>query len=536
MTSQRPLIVFGILGTLLDRAKVTEERWQRWRPTVAACQHEELLVTRFELIHEPKERSLAQAVVSDIQSVSPETEVRLHELSLNDAWDFEEVFGAFHDFAASYPFATDEEDYLIHITTGTHVQQICLFLLAESRHFPGRLLQSSPPPRNLLNPGGYRIIDLDLSQYDALAKRFSSERQEGLVFLKSGIATRNGAFNALIERIERVVIASTAPLLLTGPTGAGKSQLARRIYDLKRRREQVAGGFVEVNCATLRGDQAMSALFGHVKGAFTGATGTRPGLLKTADQGLLFLDEIGELGLDEQAMLLRAIEEQRFLPVGADQEAESNFQLIAGTNRDLQTDVGSGKFREDLLARINLWTFRLPGLAERREDIAPNLDFELERYVSITGRKVTMNQQAREAFLAFAESPSTLWSANFRDLGAAVTRMATMATGGRITLIEVQDEIVRLVSSWRRKPWPNQDLLAEMLTPEQNASLDLFDRVQLAEVIRVCRNSPTISAAGRALFASSRVNKAQPNDADRLRKYLARFELSWAKIQAQDDA
>jgi transcriptional regulatory protein RtcR len=375
-----------------------------------------------------------------------------------------------------------------------------------------------------------------LSQYDALAKRFSSERQEGLVFLKSGIATRNGAFNALIERIERVVIASTAPLLLTGPTGAGKSQLARRIYDLKRRREQVAGGFVEVNCATLRGDQAMSALFGHVKGAFTGATGTRPGLLKTADQGLLFLDEIGELGLDEQAMLLRAIEEQRFLPVGADQEAESNFQLIAGTNRDLQTDVGSGKFREDLLARINLWTFRLPGLAERREDIAPNLDFELERYVSITGRKVTMNQQAREAFLAFAESPSTLWSANFRDLGAAVTRMATMATGGRITLIEVQDEIVRLVSSWRRKPWPNQDLLAEMLTPEQNASLDLFDRVQLAEVIRVCRNSPTISAAGRALFASSRVNKAQPNDADRLRKYLARFELSWAKIQAQDDA
>ena len=536
MSSQRPLIVFGILGTLLDRAKVTEERWQRWRPTVAACQHEELLVTRFELIHEPKERLLAQAVVSDIQSVSPETEVRLHELPLNDPWDFEEVFGAFHDFAASYPFATDEEDYLIHITTGTHVQQICLFLLAESRHFPGRLLQSSPPPRNLMTPGGYRIIDLDLSQYDALAKRFSSQRQEGLVFLKSGIATRNGAFNALIERIERVVIASTAPLLLTGPTGAGKSQLARRIYELKRRREQVAGGFVEVNCATLRGDQAMSALFGHVKGAFTGATGTRPGLLKTADHGLLFLDEIGELGLDEQAMLLRAIEEQRFLPVGADQEAASNFQLIAGTNRDLQTDVGSGKFREDLLARINLWTFRLPGLAERREDIAPNLDFELERYVSITGRKVTMNQQAREAFLVFAESPSTLWSANFRDLGAAVTRMATMATGGRITLAEVQDEILRLVSSWRRQPLPNQDLLAEMLTPEHNASLDLFDRVQLAEVIRVCRNSPTISAAGRTLFASSRAHKAQPNDADRLRKYLARFELSWAKIHAQDDA
>ena len=534
MSSQRPLVVFGILGALLDRVKAGEDRWQRWRPSVAACQHEELLITRFELFHEPNEKLLAQSVMADMQSVSPETEVRLHELHLKDPWDFEEVFGVFHDFAQTYPFVTDDEDYLIHITTGTHVEQICLFLLAESRHLPGRLLQSSPPPRFQIGPGGYRIIDLDLSRYDTLARRFFTERQEGLVYLKSGIATRNPAFNALIERIERVAIASTAPLLLTGPTGAGKSQLARRIYDLKRRREQVTGGFVEVNCATLRGDQAMSALFGHVKGAFTGATNARPGLLKTAHGGLLFLDEIGEMGLDEQAMLLRAIEEQRFLPVGADQEAESDFQLIAGTNRDLLTDVGSGKFREDLLARINLWTFRLPGLAARREDIAPNLDYELERHISLTGRKVTMNQQAREAFLAFAESPTTLWSANFRDLGAAVTRMATMASGGRITVAEVEEEILRLTASWRRQPGQSEDYLSGLLTDQQDASLDLFDRVQLSEVVRICRQSATISAAGRILFASSRANKAQPNDADRLRKYLARFQLSWAQICPAD--
>jgi transcriptional regulatory protein RtcR len=98
------------------------------------------------------------------------------------------------------------------------------------------------------------------------------------------------------------------------------TRLARRIFELKRRREQLSGAFVEINCATLRGDHAMSTLFGHVKGAFTGAASNRPGLLMTADQGLLFLDEIGELGLDEQAMLLRAIEERRFLPVGADRE------------------------------------------------------------------------------------------------------------------------------------------------------------------------------------------------------------------------
>ena len=108
--------------------------------------------------------------------------------------------------------------------------------------------------------------------------------------LKSGIETRNAAFNKLIDRIERVVVASKAALLLTGPTGAGKSQLARQIYALKKERRQLSGALVEVNCATLRGDEARSALFGHRKGAFTGASTDRPGLLMAANGGLLFLD------------------------------------------------------------------------------------------------------------------------------------------------------------------------------------------------------------------------------------------------------
>ena len=120
----------------------------------------------------------------------------------------------------------------------------------------------------------------------------------------------------MIDRIEQVAIRSKAPILLTGPTGAGKSQLAKRIYELKLARHQIKGAFVEVNCATLRGDAAMSALFGHVKGAFTGAASNRAGLLRAANGSIVFLDEIGELGLDEQAMILRAIEDKRFLPVG----------------------------------------------------------------------------------------------------------------------------------------------------------------------------------------------------------------------------
>ena len=139
----------------------------------------------------------------------------------------------------------------------------------------------------------------------------------------------------------------------------------------------------------------MSALFGHRKGAFTGAAADRPGLLRAADKGVLFLDEIGELGLDEQAMILRAIEEKTFLPVGADKEVASDFQLIAGTNRDLGEAVAAGRFRDDLFARLNLWTFALPALRDRREDIEPNLDYELDRFAEREGSRVSFNSEAR---------------------------------------------------------------------------------------------------------------------------------------------
>src|SRR5262249_20564524 len=345
----------------------------------------------------------------------------------------EEVFGALHDFAGAYAFGPEREEYLIHITTGTHVAQICMYLLTESRYFPARLIQTSPAGKGDKNRAGkYSIIDLDLSRYDRIASRFQKEQREGLSFLKSGIDTHNASFNRLIERIEQVAISSQDPLLLMGPTGAGKSQLARRIFELKKNRRQVSGDFVEVNCATLRGDAAMSALFGHVKGAFTGALSDRPGLLRKANGGVLFLDEIGELGADEQAMLLRAIEEKVFYPLGSDKEARSEFQLIAGTNRELGARVAGGEFREDLLARINLWTFRLPRLRQRPEDIAPHLEYELDQCARTMVVHMTFNKETRERFLKFATSPEARWTGNFRDFNAAVRRMATLSPGGRI--------------------------------------------------------------------------------------------------------
>ena len=491
---------------------------------------------RFEMIHQKKYRTLADTIHQDISAVSPETVINHHNIEFEDPWDFEEVYSALDDFARGYIFEPDLEEYLVHITTGTHVAQICLFLLTESHLIPGKLIQTSPAKgRHAGSQGSYAIIDLDLSKYDKLASRFRKDTNDDISFLKSGIETANEGFNKLIERIEQVAGSSREPILLMGPTGAGKSRLARRIYELKKARRQLAGSFIEANCATLRGDAAMSTLFGHVRGAFTGAAKDRLGLLRAADGGMLFLDEAGELGLDEQAMLLRAMEEGVFLPMGADREASSSFQLICGTNRVLLGQVEKGHFREDLLARINLWTFFLPGLSERPEDIEPNIAYELERFEQLNNVHITFNKEARVRFLAFATSGEALWKSNFRDLNGAIVRMGTLAQGGRITVGVVEEEITRLRRAWASSQKDGEVLLLtpleEILGADRLEDIDPFDRPQLAYVIKVCCEAGSLSEAGRRLFSASRKHKKQVNDADRLRKYLARFDLDWQEIK-----
>ncbi|PTT43078.1 transcriptional regulator [Acidovorax sp. HMWF018] len=536
-------VVIGFLGTQLDSGKGAG-RWEKWRPTVSLVQHEDVVIERLELLYTPPHRELAQQVRADMATASPETTVNLVPLPIADPWDFGEVYAQLYDWTQAYRFDTEREEYWTHITTGTHVAQICLFLLVESRRIPGVLVQTSPPKRQRIgDPGSYTLIDLDLSRYDVIAQRFGAEQQDAVQFLKSGIATRNARFNALIDEVERVAVRSRAPILFTGPTGAGKSHLARRMYELKKARHQVEGEFVEVNCATLHGDGAASTLFGHKKGSFTGAAADRAGLLRTAHKGVLFLDEIGELGLDEQAMLLKAVEEKRFYPLGSDREVESDFQLVAGTNRDLRTEVAAGRFREDLFARINLWSYVLPGLAQRPEDIEPNVEHLLVRAGTELGRSVRFSNEARAAYLRYAQSPEALWNGNFRDLSASVARRVTLADSGRIGLPLVEAEIARLRWLWQPASdarsglasatgTVGRDELAALLGAEAVESMDLFDQLQLAAVLQVCRQSRTLSDAGRLLFQASRTQRSVVNDADRLRKYLVRFGLDWDRVAA----
>ncbi len=573
MTNQQPnkTAVIGFLGTTLDNG-FSETRWQRWRPTVSLGLHDELLVDELHILYSKRDKRLFKIIVDDVAQVSPHTQVIGHHVALSSPWDFAEVYAELYDFAARFDFQ-DKTDYLLHLTTGTHVAQICWFLLVEAGFIPADLIQTSPCPRpDQTDPQGrYQVIDLDVSRYDGLRERFEAEKQQHWQTLQANLVTQNAAYQQLISDIEKVATRSTAPILLMGATGAGKSQLAGQIYALKKAKasstaqnKYTLDKFIEVNCATLRGDTAMSVLFGHVKGAFTGAASIREGLLKSADGGLLFLDEIGELGLDEQAMLLTALEEQRFYPLGSDTPIKVSFQLMAGTNKDLRQAVADGTFRADLFARLNTWTFFLPSLKDRLEDLPANIDYELARLGSEQQQQYRFTSEARALYETFATSSEATWQGNFRDLTASMIRLTTLCEGKVIRVDDVQAEIERLKHLWglsndlsasrhisreTRNSLSNKKsdlafnsqfieqaswaLLSTYLDEDAIATIDPFEAVQLAYVIEVCTNHKNQAAAGRYLYANSRDKLKSPNDSDRLRKYLMKFGLKFDELDQE---
>ena len=561
--------VIGFLGTTLDNG-FNDKRWQRWRPTVSLGLHDSLLIDELHILYSKRDKRLYNIIKNDVSQVSPHTQVIGHHVGLSSPWDFADVYAELYDFAAGFDFQ-DDTDYLLHLTTGTHVAQICWFLLVEAGFIPADLIQTSPCPRpNQADPQGrYQVIDLDVSRYDGLRERFEAEKQQHWQTLQANLVTKNAAYQQLISDIEKVATRSTAPILLMGATGAGKSQLASQIYALKKAKansttqsKYTLDKFIEVNCATLRGDTAMSVLFGHVKGAFTGAASSRDGLLKSADGGLLFLDEIGELGLDEQAMLLTALEEQRFYPLGSDTPINVSFQLMAGTNKDLRQAVANGEFRADLFARLNTWTFFLPSLKDRLEDLPANIDYELARLGSEQQQQYRFTSEARALYENFAMSADATWQGNFRDLTASMIRLTTLAESKMIRVEDVQAEIERLMHLWvlpnslhisnhfndktknslsintiqpifdsQLVEQASHDLLSTYLDERTSADIDPFDAVQLAYVIEVCINHKNQAAAGRYLYANSRDKLKNPNDSDRLRKYLMKFGLRFDEFQ-----
>lgn len=265
------------------------------------------------------------------------------------------------------------------------------------------------------------------------ASRERPYRTEGLEeWARSRVVGRSPAILQVFKAVGQVAD-SPATVLVSGERGVGKELIARCIHDLSRR----AGPFVPINCSAIPRELQEAELFGHDKGAFTGADASRPGLLEAAAGGTLFLDEIADTPLELQAKLLRVLQEKEFTRLGSTEPRPFSGRIIAATNRDLRRMVMEGRFREDLFDRLNVFPIRVPSLSERREDIPLLADFFLQKYCAILSRPP--RSFSREAIEAITAHP---WKGNVRELENFVQRLTVLASGKLIRRAEVERELL----------------------------------------------------------------------------------------------
>jgi two-component system, NtrC family, response regulator AtoC len=245
-----------------------------------------------------------------------------------------------------------------------------------------------------------------------------TEREEE--FNHYGIVGKSRAIQDVIRKLE-LVAQSKSTVLITGETGTGKELAARAIHDRSAQREMP---LIKVNCAAIPETLLESELFGHVRGAFTGATSNKKGKFALADGGTIFLDEIGTLTNALQSKLLRVLQEREFEPLGAERTQKVDVRVIAATNRDLQAMVADGRFQEDLFYRLSVIPVELPPLRERRDDIPLLVDHFVRKHVGRTGKRIErVDKPALDALSAYD------WPGNVRELENTIERAVVLATG-----------------------------------------------------------------------------------------------------------
>lgn len=328
----------------------------------------------------------------------------------------------------------------------------------------------------------YLTKPLDLDELLAVVADVGSpapERSAGkrqLPPLPAGFICISAALRHVLETVAAVA-PSDIPILVTGESGTGKEWIARIVHEWSPRAH---GPFLAINCAAVSETLLESELFGHTKGAFTGAVQDRAGLFRSAENGTLFLDEIGELPLPLQAKILRAIETGEIFPVGADKPVRVNVRLVAATNRDLGDMVEKGSFRVDLFYRLNVIEIRVPPLRERVDEILP-----LARHFAaeIARQPVRFSPQAEECLLAYS------WPGNVRELRNAVHRACLLSRGDVILPEHLPPAVVQ--ATGRQPPAAGSGRLAQL---EQAAILAALaecggNRTRAAEKLGISRRA-----------------------------------------------
>ena len=291
--------------------------------------------------------------------------------------------------------------------------------------------------------------------YDFVTKPFTMGELRGLLgrmaehlklksesrLLREKIKSKQGFGNIIgrsaeMDRLYRIIAKaanSTHPVLILGESGTGKELVARSIHFSGPFRDKP---FIPVDCGSLVPTLIESELFGYVKGAFTGANQAKDGLLTIAEGGTIFLDEVGELPVDLQAKLLRAIQEKEVRPVGSTKRMSINVRILAATNRDLEQAVSQGGFRRDLYFRLNVLSLRVPPLRERRSDIALLIGYFMERLKTTSGKEKTLSEEASRALLTYD------WPGNVRELENCLERTYALASGPLIFTADLPPAIV----------------------------------------------------------------------------------------------
>lgn len=397
-------------------------------------------------LRESQERlsRIIDSAIDAIISVKPNLEITLFNAAA------EEIFQCSADEAGCRTldmFLTDSFEALVRRHVDRHQEDAeegdtvpptdCRYLAApEGLHarrkggetFP---VEATLCPVRLPDEDQYLLIlrDIDeLRQAEEELEQLESEKTYLQEELKSEynfdeIVGTSEPMQEVFDAIEQVADTGTT-VLVTGETGTGKELVARALHDRSDRADQV---FVKVNCAALSSDLIESELFGHEKGAFTGATEQREGRFELADGGTILLDEIGELPLDTQAKLLRVLQHQEFERVGGSETIHVDTRILAATNRDLEAEVEAGGFRDDLFYRLNIFPIELPPLRERRDDIPLLARHFCEMYATRTGKDVSRLSSNAMAILKGYE-----WPGNVRELANVIERAVILAKGDQI--------------------------------------------------------------------------------------------------------
>ena len=290
----------------------------------------------------------------------------------------------------------------------------------------------------------------------------------------------------LMQRIQTLVqkVAPTdATVLISGESGTGKELIARNIHSFSIRKD---GPFIALNCGAIPGELLESELFGHERGAFTGAVGSRPGMFQVARGGTIFLDEVAEMSPPLQVKLLRVLQEREFRPVGSDRSVKTDVRVIAASNKELFDEVSKGRFREDLFYRLQVIPIRLPSLRDRRTDIPLLVDHFLAK---VNGRRpqgpIRLSEEACVQLWEYD------WPGNVRELENVIEQLVVLADGDTVSADQLPPSVRRFVSG-KRTPTPTLDDNFDF-----NQAVEAFEDQLIHEALR--KSNGNKQAAARML-------------------------------------